>query len=102
MSDTKLLAGADRVCLYLIARRGEQIRGGYDAAHDDEHWDGCIVTDTEWGVAARLRKAADCESADDPVRREHLVVAASLLVAEIERIDRASERLLAAEGKKDE
>ena len=96
MSDPKLLAAADGVCISLLARRAAQIRGGYDAAHDDEHRDGAIVTNAEWGVTARLRKAADCESTDDPVRREHLVVAASLLVAEIERIDRARERLLAA------
>ena len=94
--DPKLLAAADGVCISLLARRATQIDRGYDAAHDDEHWDGAIVTNAEWGVTARLRKAAACDNANAPARREELVVAASLLVAEIERIDRARERLLAA------
>ena len=102
MRDPKLLAGAERVCLHLLARRGAQIDRGYDTTHDDEHSDGGIVTHAAWGVAARLSKAAACESADDPTRREHLIVAASLLVAEIERIDRARERLLAAEDRPSE
>lgn len=84
--DPKLLAAADGVCISLLARRASQIDLGYDAAHDDEHLDGAIVTNIEWGVAARLSKAAACQNADDPVRREHLIVAASLLVAEVERM----------------
>lgn len=102
MRDPKLLAGAERVCLAVLARRGAQIDRGYDTTHDDEHPDGGIVTNAAWGVAARLSKAAACQNADDPVRREHLIVAASLLVAEVERIDRARERLLAAEDRPSE
>ena len=94
MRDPKLLADAERVCLHLLARRGAQIDRGYDTTHDDEHSDGGIVTNAAWGVAARLSKAAAYQNADDPARREHLIVAASLLVAEVERIDRARKRRL--------
>lgn len=92
--DPKILAAMDRVFLSIMARRCAQIDRGYDATHDDDHGNGDIVSDTEWGAAARLRNASYYKNANDAGRREELVVAASLLVAEIERIDRANIRAM--------
>jgi hypothetical protein len=102
MSDPKILAGAERVCQDVLARRGAQIEHGYDAAYDDKYLDGDIVTNARWGAASLLIRAAAYANENDPARRNQLVKAASLLVAEIERIDRARERLLAAQNRPSE
>jgi hypothetical protein len=92
MSDfLRRLDGAERVLRGLLCVRSEQIATGYDASHDDEHRDGAIVTDQHWGVVARLGAAA-AHDADAPARRRELQTAAALLVAEIERMDRAAIR----------
>lgn len=65
----------------ILARRRAQIAKGYDAAHDDEHRAGEIISDPAWGARARLA------SPD----RAALVDAATMIVAEIERLDRAAD-----------
>lgn len=72
----------------IAAERAKQ-RAQFDADHDDAHDDGMLAVvagdliasrDDPWGLTAKH---------DD---RERLVVAAALLVAEIERLDRKAER----------
>ena len=89
LRDPKLLALTERVCGAVLSRRGSQIDRGYDAAHDDEHRAGEIVTNPDWGAVARLQRAATYTVVNSPDRREELMIAAALIIAEIERIDRA-------------
>lgn len=77
----------------IAAERRRQIAKGYDAAHDDAHKDGAILH-ADWGAQARLDDAIDATPDDDntgnPVlERRKLIEAAALIVAEIERLDRA-------------
>jgi hypothetical protein len=73
-----------------------QISEGFDAAHDDDHWAGEIVSAPEWGVIARLCRLP---SGDGAARRLALSTAAAMLVAEIERVDRAMNRRSGMEDK---
>ena len=80
----------------ILAERQRQIAKGYDAAHDDDHSTFEIST----VAAAVALGASDHLSGDVPDwadyiiekhgTRQRLVIAAALLVAEIERLDRAS------------
>lgn len=71
------------------AERAKQIAKGFNAAHDDEHTDGAIIT-AEWGALARLQAASTIRSATN--RRHGLLQAAAMIVAEIERVDRVGNR----------
>jgi hypothetical protein len=83
------LDAAQRISMELLSERSRQIEAGYDATHDDEHWSGEIISDPKWGARARLL-APD---------RAALIQAAAQIVAEIERMDRAANRLSAAEAR---
>lgn len=82
----------------IAAERQRQIAKGYDAAHDDDHRLGQIASAaaahalmaSPWLVLAKdvYPWTPDGLSADT-APREHLVMAAAMLVAEIERLDRA-------------
>lgn len=76
--------------------RERQIAKGYDSAHDDEHSDGSIAAAAAyyaWGKGAPEYLWPWEEAARPTLSlmpdRERLLIAAALLVAEIERIDRA-------------
>lgn len=69
------------------AERDRQRAKGYNAQHDDEHYDGAI-TRGAWGAASRLKLADACKL-DTLYRRARLIEAAALIVAEVERMDRA-------------
>lgn len=76
------------------AERSRQIAKGYDAAHDDEHTNGCIA----WAASAyagrtfwKSQPAPLYPWGEMPERgtvRDDLITAAALIVAEIERLDR--------------
>ncbi len=79
------------------AERAKQVRKGYNAKHDDEHDDGSIAVQAAaladnnhephrdlWGLALDHKHR----------RREQLIIAAALLVAEIERLDRAGRKVV--------
>lgn len=79
----------------VAAMREKQISKGYDAAHDDHHDDqslalvaahlaipctsGVLIPAPDWGL----------ELEDSHGERENLIIAAALLIAEAERMDRA-------------
>lgn len=80
------------VIRHIAMERTRQLFKGYDAAHDDKH------------IFGELAVAAASFAANDPSlypwghfpvhedgRRERLIKAAALLVAEIERFDRSNE-----------
>ena len=84
----------------LIERRRQQMVEGYRAAHDDEHTDGSLAT-----AAACYASVAGCNTARgmgakhwpwsiDSFKprdeRSNLVRAGALILAEIERLDRAA------------
>lgn len=84
----------------IAAERGRQIAKGYDAAHDDQHTDGELATAaglialgdydliTDDGPGDVLAAVVLDKHAD--IRERRLIIAAALLVAEVERLDRAS------------
>lgn len=76
----------------VLAERKRQIAAGYDAAHDDTHAAGDLIC-AEWGARARMAGAVewiDTRGHQGWKRaRELLVDATALLIAEIERGDRA-------------
>lgn len=73
----------------VLAERRRQVDKGYDAAHDDEHSKGEIMS-ADWGALARLSgqafEARRTGRMDD--YRRLLVEGAAQVLAEIERIDR--------------
>ncbi len=91
----------------ISAERNKQVTKGFDASHDDTHDTGQIA-DAASGVARYAIYAgtenvetapdgwpwmrADWERIAKHPRRQMLVIATALLVAEIERIDRAAMR----------
>jgi len=82
--------------------RDRQILKGYDADHDDGHNDGCLADLAAYCAASRDRsnqivlpvwaaKYADhIDAKHGHDRRQMLVIAAALIVAEIERLQRAA------------
>lgn len=77
--------------------RERQVAKGYDAAHDDEHTDGAIAVAAAyyaWGKGVPEYLWPWEEAARPTLSlmsdRERLLVAAALIVAEIERLDRSS------------
>lgn len=79
----------------VAAMREKQISKGYDAAHDDEHDDESLaLTGAYLAVPSSVETdisppdwACILEQENDP--RECLIIAAALLIAEVERMDRA-------------
>lgn len=80
----------------IAAERQHQIAMGYDAAHDDEHYDRSIAR-----AAASYALAGQARSQDGAMiypwdistfkpndARDSLIKAAALCIAEIERLDR--------------
>ena len=78
----------------ILAEREKQ-RAKWDTGHDDEHDDGQLAkaagamalnvhnpASNWWGYALTLKHTGN--------RRKQLVIAAALLIAEVERIDRAT------------
>ena len=86
------------ILLEVQAERDRQIAKGYDAAHDDEATEGQLAEvagmvmlsqHSVHGALSQSRAAADYilnEWGED--RRKQLLIAAALLVAEVERLDR--------------
>lgn len=85
----------------ILNERQRQISKGYDAAHDDEH-----VCSELADAAAHLARRGfgppewpfDSKPPEAQDRREQLVIAVALLLAEIERLERAQARGETAEG----
>lgn len=71
----------------ILAERERQISKGYDAAHDDQHVHREIICAPHWGVFDRILLWSD--KGDEGYRRS-LIEAAAMIVAEIERVDRAN------------
>lgn len=81
----------------VIAERRHQIAKGWTPEHDDQHDDGEIRIQAGYLLAGHnIRHPRTGERTwVDPERhnmRERLVIAAALLIAEIERLDRAYQR----------
>ena len=86
------------ILLEVQAERDRQIAKGYDAAHDDEATEGQLAEvagmvllsrHAVHGALLESRAAADyilSKWGED--RRKQLLIAAALLVAEVERLDR--------------
>lgn len=83
----------------IAAERGRQIAKGYDAAHDDQHTDGELATAAGLIALSDYDLIVDDGPADTLAavvldrhddERERLIIAAAMIVAEIERLDRAS------------
>jgi hypothetical protein len=73
-------------------RRLRQEAKGYTAAHDDEHADGSIADAAACYASPNAPLKLwpwRCAPPDQSDRRERLVDAAALCIAEIERMDRA-------------
>lgn len=99
-----------RVINEIAAERRRQIKKGYSAQHDDAHDDGSLalsaallalpydasvggepLLDQEDYIGLHMKADLTCgwSAAPDPDPRRRLVMAAAMLVAEIERRDRA-------------
>lgn len=82
----------------LMAERDRQIAKGYTIAHDDQHTDGTILQAAEEIIHTIQHDRRDVRDQWPHVVRDHarekydtrqrLIIAAAMLVAEIERIDR--------------
>jgi hypothetical protein len=81
----------------VVKERKTQRQKGYDAAHDDQHDDGSLGLFAERLISAtgRIDRSNWTHEARGHVIKKHdgnlrhmLVIAAALLIAEIERIDR--------------
>lgn len=89
-------AGTAKVLQEIVAERKSQVAKGFDAAHDDTHTDGSLARcaaavilayepgDVEGWTAERAAYIVEKYA-----KRNALRVATSMLVAEIERMDRA-------------
>jgi hypothetical protein len=109
-STPTVVAGADRAAVIeeIVAERGRQLAKGYDARHDDTHDDGSIATAAavyalhpfDWHLVVTERSKGrllslrdfwpwDWSQFEPADERRNLVRAGALIVAEIERIDRA-------------
>jgi hypothetical protein len=86
----------------VTAERQRQIGKGYDAAHDDEATEGeigdvaglVVLNDEDLMMddGCREVRVARYIVGKHPDRREQLIIASALLIAEIERLDRATAR----------
>jgi hypothetical protein len=98
-----LLGPSCRVSEEILAERHRQITDeGWFPEHDDQHadgemaqaaacyaWSGCWPWDVEWDK--RLKHG----------RRKQLIIAAALLIAEIERLDRCEGKVMEQQGPDD-
>jgi hypothetical protein len=88
-------AFGDSVLGDIADRRAKQIAKGYDAAHDDEHTDGSIKRAAAAYLTGNVSRywpwSADSFTPGD--ERDNLLDAATLIVAEIERMDRAMRKI---------
>jgi hypothetical protein len=73
----------------IAAERDRQLAKGWTPNHDDQHTAGEIIDAPDWGAVARLDVATSIATPHE--RRRLLVQAAALIVAEIERLDRAAD-----------
>ncbi|MFK3847884.1 hypothetical protein ACI2J5_00090 [Agrobacterium pusense] len=81
---------ADSAFQAIADERLRQIGKGYDAAHDDRHVAGEIISAT-WGASARLWDAQECAvSGDIAGYKKYLIQAAAQIVAEYGRVERAA------------
>ncbi len=78
----------DKVIRRICDARLMHVGKGYDAKHDDEHTNGEIVYDHEWGALSYLNQRECIPNGDLVVYAELLVEAAALIIAELERIER--------------
>jgi len=80
--------------LALLAERQNQIGLGRDPAHDDSHERGELIW-MPWGALNRLVRATQIRR-DGPLSeyRRRLVQAGALILAELERLDRAAQNRL--------
>ncbi len=81
------------VAYQIRVERQKQIAAGYDAAHDDLHAHREIIS-APWGALCRLEEAFGSNFAvpgycESPYR-DRLIQVAAMIVAEIERVDRAA------------
>lgn len=85
----------------VLAERSRQQQKGYTAEHDDKHADGSIAAAAALIAGGYPRRAAmpgwptklAKQVATSMDRRQQLVIAAAMIVAEIERLDRAALKL---------
>lgn len=78
----------EKIIRRICDHRLTHVAKGYDARHDDEHTSGEIVFDHEWGAVSYLNQR-DCRPTGNLIVYEDLLVeAASLIIAELERIER--------------
>lgn len=91
----------DAAMLAILRERRNHSRKGYDATHDDRHDKGEIAQAAAFYAMAstgrwdyKLYPWTDVPfvEANTNTRRELLVIAGSLIIAEIERLDRAEAR----------
>ena len=69
-----------------IAReRNRQIHLGFNVEHDDQHSKRELIRESSWGVIERLTRGV---SYSNDYYRSVLIVCATMIVAEIQRIDR--------------
>lgn len=81
---------AERAFQAIADERLRQIGKGYDAAHDDRHVAGEIISAT-WGASARLWDAQECVvSGDIAGYKKYLIQAAAQIVAEYGRVERVA------------
>jgi len=76
----------------LAERERQKTVKGWTSEHDDDHDNGELVH-AEWGAMGRLKQAASLIGLYSPVpaeARKLLVESAALILAEVERIDRAT------------
>jgi hypothetical protein len=99
-AEVERLSRLSGVLAEVATERERQVAKGYDAAHDDQHTDGELATAaglialgdydliTDDGPGDVLAAVVLDKHAD--IRERRLIIAAALLVAEVERLDRAS------------
>jgi hypothetical protein len=89
----------DDVLRAVAAERKKQRRKGYDAKHDNGHTDGEIAVQAGYvlsGAQFTIGEPAWIDMTGQP-RRQSLIQAIALAVAEVERIDRVAERTAIAD-----
>lgn len=78
----------DKIIRRICDHRLTHVAKGYDSKHDDEHPNGEIVFDHEWGALSYLNQR-ECNPRGDVVAyAELLLEAAALIIAELERLER--------------
>lgn len=78
----------DKIIRHICDQRLMHVAKGYDSRHDDEHTNGEIVFDHDWGALSYLNQRECRPHGDVVVYSELLLEAAALIIAELERIER--------------